>query len=61
LNDLDQEPIEGTFYEVELQKGNLLEKYAIEKILRRKGNKYFVQWQGYPEKFNSWILASDLK
>jgi hypothetical protein len=61
LTDLDQEPIEGTFYEVELQKVNLPEKYAIEKILRRKGNKYFVKWQGYPEKFNSWILASDLK
>jgi hypothetical protein len=61
LTDLGKEPIEGTFYEVELQKVNLPETYAIETILKRRGNKYFVKWQGYPEKFNSWISSSDLK
>jgi hypothetical protein len=61
LTDLNKETIEGTFYEVELQKVNLPEKYTIEKILQKKGNKYFVKWQGYPAKFNSWISSSDLK
>ena len=61
LEDLLGEPIEGTFYEIELQKVNLPEKYAIEKILQKKGNQYFVKWQGYPDKFNSWISSADLK
>ena len=38
LEDLLGEPIEGTFYEIELQKVKLPEKYAIEKILKKKGN-----------------------
>jgi hypothetical protein len=61
LTNFDKELIEGTFYESELQKVNLPEKYTIEKILQKKGNKYFVKWQGYPAKFKSWISSSDLK
>ena len=62
--DLADEPIVGTFYQLELQKISLPETYKIEKVLRTQGKganrKLFVKWTGYPDKFNSWIQASDL-
>ena len=59
LADLSGEIIKGKFYEPELQ---LITKtddvYIVQKVLRtRKRNgklEYFVQWRGYPNKFNSW-------
>lgn len=67
VKDLDDDPIEGTFYESELQKviktGDVL--YRIEKVLkrRRRGNikEAFVKWEGWPRKFNSWIPESSLE
>ena len=62
LEDWGGEPIEGTFYETELQRVYKDENdtFKIEKILRRRKNKngkmqYFVKWKGYPSKFNSWV------
>lgn len=64
LEDLDQDPIEGTFYEMELQKVAKPEAFKIAYIVRSKGpkgsRKHFVHWRGYPEKSRSWILESDL-
>lgn len=62
LRDLAGESIKGKFYEPELQKVTKTDDvYEIEKILktRRRGGKveYFVKWEGYPEKFNSWIVG----
>ena len=31
------------------------EKLRIEKIIKRKGNKFYVKWKGYDNLFNSWI------
>ena len=45
FNDLNGEPITGTFYEKELQKTNQKE-YRIDKILKRKGDKLYVKWKG---------------
>lgn len=67
VKDLDDDPVEGTFYESELQKvtktGAVL--YRIEKVLkkRRRGNikEAFVKWEGWPRKFNSWIPESSLE
>ena len=39
ISDLNGEPITGTFYEKELQKTNQ-EKFRIEKIIKRKGDKF---------------------
>lgn len=67
LKDYDGELIQGSFYEQELQKVNLASDkvYHIEKILKSrvvKGEKQvFVRWKNWPEKFNSWVKASDLK
>ena len=57
--DENNEEIQGTFYEQELQK-TTQEMFRIEKVLRRKGNKSLVKWLGYPDSFNSWVDNNDL-
>ena len=54
INDLNGEEIIGTFYEKELQKIDQQE-FRIEKLIRKKGDKLYVQWKGYDSLFNSWI------
>ena len=54
INDLNGEEIVGSFYEKELQKTNQKE-FIIEKLIKRKGNKLYVKWEGYNNSFNSWI------
>ena len=62
IKDLNDEIIEGIFYERELQKTkNTSEVYIIEKIIRRNKNKYLVKWRGYSNDFNSWIDKNDSK
>ena len=56
LKDMNNENIDGIFYEKELQKSkNVTGEYIIEKILKTKGNKVYVKWRGYSNNFNSWI------
>ena len=56
IKDLNDEIIEGVFYERELQKTkNTSQVYVIEKIIRKNKNKYLVKWRGYSNDFNSWI------
>ena len=59
ISDLNGEPITGTFYEKELQKTNQ-NKYRIEKVIKRKGDKLYVKWKGYDNSFNSWIDKKDI-
>ena len=59
IRDLNGEPITGTFYEKELQKTSK-EKFRIEKIIKRKGDKLYVTWKGCDNSFNSWINKKDL-
>ena len=59
INDLNVEEIIGTFYEKELQKTNQ-EKFRIEKVIKRKGNKIYVKCKGYNNSFNSWIDKASL-
>ena len=59
VNDLSGEEITGSFYEKELQKTSQ-EKFRIEKVLKRKGDKLYVKWKGYDNRFNSWIDKKDL-
>jgi hypothetical protein len=59
LEDQLKEPIEGKFYETELQKTNLKDYAMIEKVIRTKKvngvKKYYVKYDGYDDKFNEWI------
>ena len=59
ISDLNGEEITGSFYEKELQKTSQKE-FRIEKILKRKGDKLYVKWKGYDNRFNSWIDKKDL-
>ena len=56
---MNGEEITGNFYEKELQKTNQ-EKFRIEKVLKRKGDKLYVKWKGYGNLFSSWINKKDL-
>ena len=60
VSDLNGEKTIGSFYEKEFQKTSQ-EKFRIEKVLKRKGNKFYVRWKGYDNSFNSWINKKDLK
>ena len=62
LKDMNDEIIEGQFYEKELQLSkNTTGEYIIEKILKTKGNNIFVKWRGYSNNFNSWVNKYDIK
>ena len=54
INDLNGGDIIGTFYEKELQKTNQQE-FRIEKVIKRKGDKFYVIWKVYDTSFNSWF------
>ena len=61
IKDLNDEIIEGIFYQQELQKSkNTSEVYIIEKIIRKNKNKYLVKWRNYSNEFNSWIDKDDI-
>ena len=59
ISDLNGEPITGNLYEKELQKTSQ-EKFRIEKVSKRKGDKLYVKWKRYNNSFNSWINKKDL-
>ena len=69
LEDLNDEEIDCIFYEQELS--HVIDDYIssktwkIDKILETAGKgsnkKHFVSWRGWPKKFNSWVLARDIK
>ena len=67
LRDLKDERIHGLFYNAELQRVNKDENslWFIQRILKKRKRKkklqYFVEWQGFPKAFNSWIDADDVK
>ena len=60
VSDLIIEEITGSFYEKELQEASQ-EKFRIEKVLKRKGDKLYVKWKGYDNRFNSWIDKKNLE
>ena len=39
----------------------LAKKVRIEKVLKRKGDKLYLKWKGYGNRFNSWIDKKDLE
>ena len=59
ISDLNGEAIIGTLYKKELQKTNEKE-FRIEKLIKREGDKLYVNWKGYDNSFYSWIDKKDL-
>jgi len=51
ITDLNDEDIQGTFYEQELQKTSQ-EVYRDEKIVKKDETRSLVKWKGYPESLN---------
>ena len=60
ISDLNGEPITGSFFGKELRKTSQ-EKFRIEKVIKRKGDKLYVKWKGYDDSFNSWINKKDFE
>ena len=67
IKDYQDVPIEGTFYEAELQKvpkPAADATYVVEEVLKRKRQRgrdmHFVKWRGYPASMNSWVPAEDI-
>lgn len=58
LQDAKQEPISGCFYEQELQKVKNPDIYLVEKVLKKRGDKFLVRWVGLKE--NTWVNKSDM-
>ena len=54
MDDLNGEEIVGTFYGKELQK-TIQKELRIEKVIKIKGGKLYVKWEGSNNSFNSWI------
>ena len=62
LEDLNNEEIQGSFYEPELLRAKQ-DVFRIEKFIRRSYNKKqaLVKWLGYSDDFNFWIPLSSLQ
>ena len=62
IKDMNNEIIQGIFYEKELQLSKMKEDglYIIEKIIRKNKDEYFVKWRNYSNDFNSWINKNDI-
>ena len=62
VKELDGTRIEGTFYAQELQRVHVDDDtvWRIEKVLKRRGDRLYVQWKGWPSKYNSWIRRQDV-
>lgn len=62
IKDLNDEEIQGSFYESELLKAKQ-EVFRIDKVIRRdyKKKMALVKWKGYNDNFNSWISFRDLQ
>ena len=45
IHDINSKNVVGTFYEKELQETNQKE-FSIEKVIKRKGDKFYVKWKG---------------
>ena len=60
IQEWDDTPVQGTFYEEDLQKVHVSDVFRIEKVLKRQKDRWLVKWKGWPDKYNSWIRSQDV-
>ena len=66
IKDLLGEPVDGVFYQPEIQRVvyNPEKSFHVEKILKKRYKngqcEIFVKWKNYPPKFNSWVSKDSL-
>jgi transposase InsO family protein len=66
IEDMSHEPIEGTFYEIELKRVQIEKStvFKIDKIVDQRkigrSTQLLVKWLGYPSSQNSWVKKSDI-
>ena len=60
IKDTLGEPVQGTFYEQELQLSAQV-IFRIARVLKEKKNQVFVKWKGYNNASNSWVPLTDLE
>ena len=62
VEEFDGTLVQGTFYEPELQRVTVDDDtlWRIEKVLKRRGDQWYVQWKGWLRKYNTWIRRQDL-
>ncbi|MES9903762.1 MAG: hypothetical protein ABW168_13940, partial [Sedimenticola sp.] len=66
VRDFSDETLVGTFYEQELQKVDKADDalWIVEKTIRKRKKagkvEHLVKFEGWPDKFNSWIPADDI-
>ena len=58
-SDLNSEEIFGSFFEKELQKTDQ-KQFKVEKVIKGKDNKLYVECKGLDSSFNSWIDKKDI-
>ena len=58
----DKEVLIGNFYQYQITPVKQNE-HRIEKVLKtnKRSGKSYVKWEGYPERFNSWVDSADIK
>ena len=62
ITDMNNEIIQGIFYEKELQLSKMKDNdlYISEKIIKKVDDIYLVKWRNYSNDFNSWINKNDI-
>ena len=60
IREWDDTPVQGTFYEADLQNVHVSDVFRIEKVLKRQKDRWLVKWKGWPDKYNSWIARGDV-
>ena len=60
IREWDDTPVQGTFYEQDLQKVHVSDIFRVEKVVKRQKDQLLVKWKGWPDKYNSWISSRDV-
>lgn len=60
LEDVKGNPVLGGFYSEEMHKTKYKDTYLVEKVIKRRGNRVYVKFLGFPNSENQWIDVKDV-